>query len=121
MKLDMNKDFETAYKPTLFLGLTARECAYAAVAFFVAAIVAYAAWKWTGMPPGRCVYVGLPVMLPIVAAGGVKFQGMTVWNAAREMAYTLRASRLGFEAGERGERARAFTTKSKGRKKRKRR
>ncbi len=33
MKLDMNKDFETAYKPTLFFGLTARECAYAAAAF----------------------------------------------------------------------------------------
>ena len=118
MKLDMNKDFETAYKPTLFFGLTARECAYAAAAFAAAALAAYATGKVTGLPPGKCVYAGLPVMIPVVALGVAKFQGMNLKEAAKEMAYTLRTGRLGFEAGERKGERRTFTTRSAGRNRR---
>lgn len=100
MKINMNKDFEEAFQLTAWKGMTAQEVGTAAVAFGAAALVVFGVWKVTGIPVNISVYFGLPVMLPIAAAGIFKYQGSDLFHLVQEIRYMSKTKELAYEAGE---------------------
>lgn len=112
MKIDMNKDFETAFRNMAWKGLTVREVVTALIALGSAAGVVIAIWQATRVPINVCVYFGIPVMIPIVGVGLVRYQGSSAWEIGKEIWYLHKTRELPFEAEEySGTGASVFTMK----------
>lgn len=114
MKIDMNKDFEEHYKST-WRGLTTAEIVSAVVAFLIGGVFVWGLWSITEIPINVCVYVGIPIMAPILAFGVLKIQGTSMFGFGKEIIYFLRTRKLGFMAEEYDEsKIRIFSMKRKG-------
>lgn len=100
MKINMNKDFEEAFRGTAWKGMTNRELATAAAAFAAAGLVIVILWKLTGIPINVSVYFGIPVMVPVAAAGIFEYQKTRMLDMAREVLYTFQSGSVAYEAGE---------------------
>lgn len=101
MKIDLNKDFETQFKSETWKGFNSGEVLCGGIALGVAAVVVAVIWSQTGLPINVCVYFGIPVMIPIVAFGLLKYQGHTMFDMAKELAYFYRTRELRTEMEER--------------------
>lgn len=113
MKIDINKDFEENYKNT-WKSLTTEEVITAGIALLFAGGVVYLAWRFLGIPIEIGVYLGLPVMIPIVGIGVYKYQGTNAFKLIREVIYFLKTRRLYYEAEEFDEKKiRIFTMRRK--------
>lgn len=99
MKIDINKDFEEKYKNT-YKGLTGGEAATAAVALVIAGITAWMVWFHFGLPINVSVYLGIPVMVPVILLGIFKYQGMSLPELIKEFLYSVRTKELPYEAEE---------------------
>lgn len=114
MKIDINKDFETAFQATVWRGMTKREMVTAVAALSAAAAVIVLVWHTTGIPIDVCVYFGIPVMVPIVIIGLFRYQGSGLREILSEMMYLYHTRDLPYEAGEYFEdRLPVFTMKSR--------
>jgi hypothetical protein len=118
LKIDMNKDFEKDFKSTIWKGLGGMELLSATVALLTAGAVAIAVWYFTRIPPNVCIYMGIPIMLPIAAMGFVKYQGASLWELVKNFRYFFKTSELPFEAEEHKEDLHVFTMASRRRKER---
>lgn len=99
MKIEMNKDFEEQYKST-YKGLTGSEVTIAAIALAISGSIVFAVWRFTDIPVNAAVYLGIPVMIPIVAIGFYKFQGSSVLDLIRAISYLRNTRKLGCDLGE---------------------
>lgn len=110
MKIDLNRDFEEAFPNEAYAGFTMRQCAVAAAGFLCAAAVALAVWHFTGIGIVECSYIGIPVMIPICAAGFYAYQGQTPVGMASEMRHVKDTGHLLYSSQEMDGRAeRIFT------------
>lgn len=100
MKINMNKDFETAFQSTAFKGFTWKEILTAGIALIAMGGIAAAVWYVTRLPIDVCVYFGIPVMIPIIGVGMLRYQGISMWGLMKEMWYMYRTRELPYEAEE---------------------
>lgn len=100
MKIDLNKDFETQFKSESWKGFSSGEVVCGGIALGLAAIVVFTVWNGTGLPINVCVYFGIPVMVPVVALGLLKYQGHTMADTAKEVLYFMKTRELGTEMEE---------------------
>lgn len=120
MKIDMNIDFEQEFETPVLKGMTGREVLFGGLAFVFAALLVVIMWRVTGLPINICVYLGIPVMVPVAALGVLKYQGATMWELFQEIRYYLATRCLSYEAEERNGTDRIFSVnKSKRRKEQK--
>lgn len=110
MKIDINKDFEEKYKNT-YKGFTGGEAVTAAIALVFAGAAAWAAWHFLKIPINVSIYLGIPVMIPVLLLGFYKYQGTGMAGLIKDLLYFLRTRELSYEAGEYQEPARVFTMK----------
>lgn len=110
MKIDLNKDFEAQFKPESWKGFSSGEILCGGIALGLAAVVIIAVWHFTGLPINVCVYFGIPVMVPVVAVGMIKYQGHSAAGVMKEIQYFLKTRELCAEMGERdGKNIRIFS------------
>lgn len=100
MKIDLNKDFETQFKSESWKGFSNGEVVCGGIALGLAAIVVLFIWHVTGLPINVCVYFGIPIMIPVVALGLLKYQGHTMLDTAKELLYFMKTRELGTEMEE---------------------
>lgn len=100
MNININKDFVKEYKDDFMRGFSLKESVCIASAFTFAAGVVFAIWKLTDLDPQICVYIAVPLMVPILAIGFYQYQGMSILELLREMYYSRKTSCLTFEAEE---------------------
>lgn len=100
MKIDLNKDFETQFKSESWKGFSSGEVVCGGIALGLAAIVVLSIWHVTGLPINVCVYFGIPIMIPVVALGLLKYQGHTMLDTAKELLYFMKTRELGTEMEE---------------------
>lgn len=99
MKIEINKDFEEQYKST-YKGLTGSEATIAAIALAISGGIVFVVWSFTNIPVNAAVYLGIPVMIPIVATGFYKFQGSSVLDLIRAISYLRNTRKLGCDMEE---------------------
>ncbi|MCI8835258.1 MAG: PrgI family protein [Ruminococcus sp.] len=109
MKIDMNKDFEQEFEATVIKGMTGREVLFGGLAFVLAALLVIVIWRVTDLPINICVYLGIPVMVPVTALGILKYQGATMMELFRDIRYYWRTRCLAYEAEERAGEDRIFS------------
>ena len=102
MHIRINKDFKE-YKDELARGFSMQEVISMVIALAVAIGAIYGIWRITGLKPDVCVYIAVPLVIPILAVGFYKYQGMSVFELIREMRYTHKTKILFFEAEENSE------------------
>lgn len=117
MKIEMNKNFEEAFRVTVWKGLTTREVVTGAIALAVSFGSAVLLWWFTEIPINLCVYAGMPLMLLIGGLGIYQYQGMTVFQMLKEIRYMAGTRELAAEAQEHKETARVFTMQNRGKRK----
>lgn len=100
MKIDLNKDFETQFKSESWKGFSSGEVVCGGIALGLAAIVVLSIWHVTGLPINVCVYFGIPIMIPVVVLGLLKYQGHTLLDTAKELLYFMKTRELGTEMEE---------------------
>ena len=100
MKIDVNKDFETQFKSESWKGFSSGEVVCGGIALGLAAIVVLSIWHVTGLPINVCVYFGIPIMIPVVVLGLLKYQGHTMLDTAKELLYFMKTRELGTEMEE---------------------
>lgn len=99
MKIEINKDYESEFKKTVWKGLTLRELVTGAAALLASGTTAFFVWKHTGLPVSVCSYIGMPWMLLIGGMGLLRYQGATPKELLGEMLYTWRTRELSGETG----------------------
>lgn len=110
MKIDLNKDFEEAFPNEVYAGFTMKQCVVAAAGLVCAAAVALLVWHFTGAGIVECSYIGIPVMIPVCAAGFYAYQGQTPVQMLSEMRYVKKTGHLMYGAQEiEGREERIFT------------
>lgn len=97
MKIEINKDYESEFKKTVWKGLTMRELLTGVAAFLASAVTAVLVWRLTGLPVNVCTYIGMPWMLVIGGLGLLRYQGATMPELWREMRYTWKTGELSGE------------------------
>lgn len=100
MKIDLNRDFEDAFPSEAYGGFTMKQCMVAVAGFLCALGVALVVWRLTGLGIVECSYIGIPVMIPICAAGFYAYQGQTPVQMASEMWHVRNAGHLIYAAQE---------------------
>lgn len=100
MNININKDFIKEYKDDFMRGFSLKECACIVTAFTFAAGAVFAIWKLTDLQIHICVYIAVPLMVPILAIGFYQYQGMSILQLLKEMYYSRKTSCLTFEAEE---------------------
>lgn len=100
MKIDINKDFEAHFQNTAWQGLTFRETLIGVAALAASSGIVMLVWHLTDLPVNVCVYFGIPVMIPIVVIGIMRYQGSGVWELMKELSYLKHTEEIPFEAEE---------------------
>ena len=121
MKIDMNKDFEQEFKGTLWKGLGAREVVTGIIALLISSVVVVFVWRTTGIPINVCVYLGIPIMMPVAFIGFFRYQGATMGELLKELKYWYMTRELSFEAEEYIDHPHIFTMDSQRQKEKKQR
>ena len=110
MKIDLNRDFEEAFPSEAYGGFTMKQCMVAVAGFLCASGIALAVWRLTGIGIVECSYIGIPVMIPICAAGFYAYQGQTPMQMASEMCHVRKTGHLSYASQEMdGQKGRVFT------------
>ena len=102
MHIKINKDFKE-YKEEFARGFSMQEVISIVLALVIASGAIYGLWRITGLKPDVCVYIAVPLAIPILAVGFYKYQGMSVFELISEMRYTHKTKILFFEAEENSE------------------
>lgn len=109
MKLKLNKDFLHEYKNDAWKGFSIPEIISISVALACNLGCTYILWKYAHIAPDKAVYLGIPVMVPALAMGFVKFQdNLTIIEYAKAIYDTYQCRELSF-AGETYQKRRIFT------------
>lgn len=109
MKIDLNKDFETHYKPEGILGLSKKESVYAVIALILAAVVAALIKTHSELQLHYCIYLSLPSMALVLPFGLVHFQEQTCLQSFQELRFFWKTQRLSLQMEERTSEKRLFT------------
>lgn len=125
MKININKDFEEAYKENFFKGFTMKETFCIALALAIAIGVAAFFTITFSLPINVSIYLGLPFAAPVLIIGFKKFQGLTLVEYIKELIYENQIKELYYDADEATGNKKAFSMEhedavKKKRKKRKR-
>lgn len=100
MQIETKKDIESAYKDEIFKGFSLKET-IAIVSAGAAGIAAVAGlWYFFRFPVEMGVYIAVPCMVPFLAMGFIKIQGLTPWGYLKEIVYTYRTRILIYDADE---------------------
>ncbi|XCP84296.1 PrgI family protein [Roseburia hominis] len=113
MKIDLNMDFETQFKTEFWKGFSGSEMLCGGIALVLSGIMVFTVWRITGLPINVCVYFGIPVMIPVIFLGIIKYQGHSMLEMFREWCYFYRTRELGTEMEEYQERKNVFTMDQK--------
>ena len=78
MKIDINKDFETAYQQSIWKGLDLKQLI--TVGCFLPTVIGIMVvlWYFLNVPPQGGVYIGILAALPIPFLGLFKYRGMSI-------------------------------------------
>lgn len=109
MKIDLNKDFETHYKPEGILGLSQKESVYAVIALILAVVVAALIKTHSELQLHYCIYLSLPSMALVLPFGLVHFQEQTCSQRFQELCFFWKTQRLSLQMEERISEKRLFT------------
>ena len=101
MNLTINKDFVKTYKDDTWRGFSLKEVAALGCALILAILTVIGIWKLTDIPADICVYIAVPVILPVLAAGFFTYQDMGILSILKEMKWGRKTELLVYEAGER--------------------
>ena len=117
MKIDMNKNFETQFKNEVWKGFTGSEVLCGVIALALAGSVVFGVWFFTDLPIHVCTYFGIPVMIPVVAVGNLKYQGHSMGNLLQELKYFYHTRELSAQREERSAKCeRSFCMEQRNRK-----
>ena len=98
MKIDINKDFETAYQQSIWKGLDLKQ------------LIMVALWYFLNVPPQGGVYIGILAALPIPVLGLFKYRGMSIPMLCKEWKYLQATKKLcGETETAAGQKHRVFT------------
>lgn len=110
MKIDINKDFETAYQQSIWKGLDLKQLI--TVGCFLPTVIGImvALWYFLNVPPQGGVYIGILAALPIPVLGLFKYRGMSIPMLCKEWKYLQKTKKLcGKTETEAGQKHRVFT------------
>ena len=100
MRIKINEDFEEKFQDEFIKGFTGRQVLIIVLAFGSAIAVAICAWHFAKVPVDITVYLGIPVMIPILGLGFFRYQKMSVFGLIKAMLYTHKTKVLTYEAEE---------------------
>lgn len=100
MKIRINKDFETAFPDEFVAGFTLKQSLTALVGLAIAGVVALILYRYSGFSIVECTYIGIPVMIPVVAVGFFTYQMETPIGMAKEFYYESKTKLLLYEPEE---------------------
>lgn len=100
MQIETKKDIEEAYKDELFKGFSAREFIAIMIALAVAVGVTIFCWRFFHVPIDLAVYISVPCILPFLAMGFFRIQGLSPWGYLKEIVYEYRTQLLLYDADE---------------------
>ena len=85
MKIDINKDFETAYQQSIWKGLDLKQLI--TVGCFLPTVIGIMVvlWYFLNVPPQGGVYIGILAALPIPVLGLFKYRGMSYPDVMQRM------------------------------------
>ena len=91
MKIDINKDFETAYQQSIWKGLDLKQLI--TVGCFLPTVIGIMVvlWYFLNVPPQGGVYIGILAALPIPFLGLFKYRGMSIPMLCKEWKYLQRS------------------------------
>ena len=110
MKIDINKDFETAYQQSIWKGLDLTQLI--TVGCFLPTVIGImvALWYFLNVPPQGGVYIGILAALPIPFLGLFKYRGMSIPMLCKEWKYLQKTKKLcGETETAAGQKHRVFT------------
>ena len=110
MKIDINKDFETAYQQSIWKGLDLKQLI--TVGCFLPTVIGImvALWYFLNVPPQGGVYIGILAALPIPVLGLFKYRGMSIPMFCKEWKYLQKTKKLcGETETAAGQKHRVFT------------
>lgn len=94
MKIDINKDFETAYQQSIWKGLDLKQLL--TVFCFLPTVIGVMGvlWYFLKIPPQGGVYIGILVAFPIPVFGLFKYRGMSIPALYKEWRYLQATKKL---------------------------
>ena len=94
MKIDINKDFETAYQQSIWKGLDLKQLL--TVFCFLPTVIGVMGvlWYFLKIPPQGGVYIGILVAFPIPVFGLFKYRGMSIPMLYKEWKYLQATKKL---------------------------
>lgn len=94
MKIDINKDFETAYQQSIWKGLDLKQLI--TVGCFLPTVIGIMVvlWYFLNVPPQGGVYIGILAALPIPFLGLFKYRGMSIPMLYKEWKYLQATKKL---------------------------
>ena len=94
MKIDINKDFETAYQQSIWKGLDLKQLI--TVGCFLPTVIGIMVvlWYFLNVPPQGGVYIGILAALPIPFLGLFKYRGMSIPMLCKEWKYLQKTKKL---------------------------
>lgn len=100
MQIEIKKDIEKAYRDEYIKGLSVSEVATLVTSAAVAIGIVVIAWKYFHVPLEIGPYIAIPLILPILATGFVKIQGLSLWRYLLAALRTYQYPILIYEASE---------------------
>ena len=100
MQIETKKDIEEAYKDELFKGFSTREVIAISIAGITAVGVTFFVWRFFHIPVDMAVYISVPCILPCLAMGFLRIQGLSPWGYFMEMVYEYKTKLLLYDADE---------------------
>ena len=100
MQIELKKDIEKEYKDEIIKGFSAGEVVVVAAAFALAAAIVYVLYKYFGVGISLGVYISVPCILPVLASGFLKIQGLTPVAYIKEIIYCRRTRVLAYDTDE---------------------
>lgn len=100
MIININKDFEKAYKDDAWRGFSLKEVICILIALMFLSGVIFLLWKIIKLPPDIAVYIGMPFTIPILAVGFFKYKEMSPMELIVAMRYEWKTRLLCYDADE---------------------
>lgn len=100
MQIETKKDIEEEFKDELYKGFSTSEVLAIGGAAITAVLLVAVLWKYVHVPLEVGAYICIPLILPILAMGFVKIQGLSPWRYLCAAMKTYRNPILYYDAGE---------------------
>lgn len=100
MNLQINKDFERAYREDMWKGFSAKQTLCLVIAFFASALVTAGLYFGLRLPVQLCIYATIPIVTLIVGMGFWRYQEMSLLEFYRAVHHQNKTRLLFWQAGE---------------------